>query len=194
MPPLDPVFVTLNRGQLPTLRGPHPDQGLRLRRAEEIETLSYRTVVALNQESRLAPGGAWPASPVAANAPSAWQANAPGVPTAARPSGPPAPTAAAEPTNPKTGGCSAMPASSTTHSGQGWGEGSSLILISALHSGPFPQDRIGDLVSPTGSQASRQQPPASPTGLPDPSFRRYGSAAAVHAGRRTQARQPPIPA
>jgi hypothetical protein len=28
---------------------------VRLRRAEEIETLSYRTVVALNQESRLAP-------------------------------------------------------------------------------------------------------------------------------------------
>jgi hypothetical protein len=28
---------------------------VRLRRAEEIETLSYRTVVAFNQESRLAP-------------------------------------------------------------------------------------------------------------------------------------------
>jgi hypothetical protein len=193
MPPLDPVFVTLNRGQLPTLRGPHPDQGLRLRRAEEIETLSYRTVVALNQESRLAPGGAWPASPVAANAPSAWQANAPGVPTAARPSGPPAPTAAAEPTNPKTGGCSAMPASSTTHSGQGWGEGSSLILISALHSGPSP--RIASATRCLLQEAKLLgSSPASPTRLPDPSFRRYGSAAAVHAGRRTQARQPPIPA
>jgi hypothetical protein len=54
-PPLDPVFVALNRGQLPPPRGSQPEQGVRLRRAEEIETLSYRTVVAFNQESRLAP-------------------------------------------------------------------------------------------------------------------------------------------
>jgi WhiB family transcriptional regulator, redox-sensing transcriptional regulator len=54
-PPLDPVFVALNQGQLPTRRGPHAEQGVRLRRAEEIETLSYRTVVELNAESRLAP-------------------------------------------------------------------------------------------------------------------------------------------
>jgi hypothetical protein len=54
-PPLDPVFVVLNRGQLPASRGPYAEQGLRLRRAEEIETLSYRTVVELNAESRLAP-------------------------------------------------------------------------------------------------------------------------------------------
>jgi hypothetical protein len=54
-PPLDPVFAALNQGQLPARRGPHAEQGLRLRRAEEIETLSYRTVVELNAESRLAP-------------------------------------------------------------------------------------------------------------------------------------------
>jgi hypothetical protein len=54
-PPLDPLFVTLNPGQLPTRRGPQAEQGVRLRRAEEIETLSYRTVVELNAESRLAP-------------------------------------------------------------------------------------------------------------------------------------------
>jgi WhiB family redox-sensing transcriptional regulator len=54
-PALDPVFVVLNPGQLPTRRGPQAEQGLRLRRAEEIETLSYRTVVELNAESRLAP-------------------------------------------------------------------------------------------------------------------------------------------
>jgi WhiB family redox-sensing transcriptional regulator len=54
-PTLDPVFVALNPGQLPTRRGPHAEQGVRLRRAEEIETLSYRTVVELNAESRLAP-------------------------------------------------------------------------------------------------------------------------------------------
>jgi hypothetical protein len=54
-PPMDPMFVALNPGQLPPPRGPQPEQGVRLRRAEEIETLSYRTVVALNQESGLAP-------------------------------------------------------------------------------------------------------------------------------------------
>jgi hypothetical protein len=54
-PTLDPVFVTLNAGQLPAQRGRHGEQGLRLRRAEEIETLSYRTVAKLNVESRLAP-------------------------------------------------------------------------------------------------------------------------------------------
>jgi hypothetical protein len=54
-PPLDPVFVALNRGQLPARRGPAAEQGVRLRRSEEIETLSYRTVVELNAESRLAP-------------------------------------------------------------------------------------------------------------------------------------------
>jgi hypothetical protein len=54
-PPLDPVFVALNPGQLPAARGPYAEQGVRLRRAEEIETLGYRTVVELNAESRLAP-------------------------------------------------------------------------------------------------------------------------------------------
>jgi hypothetical protein len=54
-PRLDPVLVGLNRGQLSPQRGTQLEQGVRLRRAEEIETLSYRTVVALNQESRLAP-------------------------------------------------------------------------------------------------------------------------------------------
>jgi hypothetical protein len=53
-PPLDPVFVALNPGQLLAPRDPHAEQGVRLRRAEEIETLSYRTVVELNAESRLA--------------------------------------------------------------------------------------------------------------------------------------------
>jgi hypothetical protein len=54
-PPLDPVFAALNQGQLPARRGPSAEQGVRLRRAEEIETLSYRTVVELNAESRLEP-------------------------------------------------------------------------------------------------------------------------------------------
>jgi hypothetical protein len=54
-PPLDPVFVALNPDQLSARRGPHAEQGVRLRRAEEIETLSYRTVVELNAESLLTP-------------------------------------------------------------------------------------------------------------------------------------------
>jgi hypothetical protein len=54
-PTLDPVFVALNQGQLPAARGPHGEHGVRLRRGEEIETLSYRTVVELNAESRLSP-------------------------------------------------------------------------------------------------------------------------------------------
>jgi hypothetical protein len=54
-PPLDPVFAALNRGQLPAARGPQAEHGVRLRRAEEIEALSYRTVVELNAESRLTP-------------------------------------------------------------------------------------------------------------------------------------------
>jgi hypothetical protein len=54
-PPLDPLFAALNQGQLPARRGPQAEQGLRLRRTEEIETLSYRTAVELNAESRLAP-------------------------------------------------------------------------------------------------------------------------------------------
>ena len=53
--PLDPVFAALNQGQLPAQRGSDAEQGIRLRRAEEIETLSYRTLVELNAESRLAP-------------------------------------------------------------------------------------------------------------------------------------------
>jgi hypothetical protein len=48
------VFVARNQGQLPAARGPHTEQGVRLRRAEEMETLSYCTVVELNAESRLA--------------------------------------------------------------------------------------------------------------------------------------------
>jgi WhiB family redox-sensing transcriptional regulator len=54
-PPLDPVFVTLNHDQLPTPRGPQAEQAARLRRDEEIQTLGYRAVVALNGESRVAP-------------------------------------------------------------------------------------------------------------------------------------------
>jgi hypothetical protein len=40
--PLDPVFVALNPGQLPAARRPKAEQGVRLRRGEEIETLRGR--------------------------------------------------------------------------------------------------------------------------------------------------------
>jgi WhiB family redox-sensing transcriptional regulator len=53
--PLDSVFVALNQDQLPTPRGARAEQGARLRRDEEIQTLGYRAVVALNGESRVAP-------------------------------------------------------------------------------------------------------------------------------------------
>jgi WhiB family redox-sensing transcriptional regulator len=53
--PLDPVFVALNHDQLPTPRGTQADQAARLRRDEEIQTLGYRAVTALNGESRVAP-------------------------------------------------------------------------------------------------------------------------------------------
>jgi WhiB family redox-sensing transcriptional regulator len=53
-PPLDPVFVALNHDQLPIPRGAQADQAARLRRDEEIQTLGYRAVVALNGESRVA--------------------------------------------------------------------------------------------------------------------------------------------
>jgi WhiB family redox-sensing transcriptional regulator len=54
-PPLDPVFVALNQDRLPTPRGAQAEQAARLRREEEIQTLGYRTVVALNGESRVGP-------------------------------------------------------------------------------------------------------------------------------------------
>jgi hypothetical protein len=55
MPPVDPVFVALNHDQLPTPRGAQAEQAARLRRDEEIQTLGYRAVTALNGESRVAP-------------------------------------------------------------------------------------------------------------------------------------------
>jgi hypothetical protein len=88
--PLDRVFVALNPGQLPAPRGPKAEQGVRLRRAEEIETLSYRTVVELDAESRLAPERRVPQSPAAPNAPNGWPTSGSGARTAARPNGLPA--------------------------------------------------------------------------------------------------------
>lgn len=49
------MFVALNPSQLPARRGAQTEQGVLLWRAEEVETLSCRTVVEFNAESRLAP-------------------------------------------------------------------------------------------------------------------------------------------
>ncbi len=51
-PTLDPVFVQLNSGGVPGSRGPTTDPAVRLRRAEEIETLGMRVVADMNTESR----------------------------------------------------------------------------------------------------------------------------------------------
>jgi transcription elongation factor len=59
---------------------------MRLRRTEEIETLSYRTVVELNAESRLAPQ--WRVATIARRAqnPNTWPTSGLPAPTAATPS------------------------------------------------------------------------------------------------------------
>jgi hypothetical protein len=106
-PPLAPVFVALNPGQLPTRRGAQAEQGVRLGRAEEIETLSYRTVVELNAESRLAPQRRVATTPAAPNAPNGWPRSGPAGPTAASSS---APTAlAGVQREPRSGGWWPMP-------------------------------------------------------------------------------------
>jgi WhiB family transcriptional regulator, redox-sensing transcriptional regulator len=51
-PELDPVFVQLNLGSVPPGRGPTVDRAVRLRRAEEIETLGFGVVADMNTESR----------------------------------------------------------------------------------------------------------------------------------------------
>jgi hypothetical protein len=55
-PALDPVFVALNRGRLPASRGPHAEQGLRLRRAEEIKMLNAGNHVGADPADRGKPG------------------------------------------------------------------------------------------------------------------------------------------
>ncbi len=51
-PELDPAFVQLNPGGVPPGRGPTVDRAVRLRRAEEIETLGFGVVADMNTESR----------------------------------------------------------------------------------------------------------------------------------------------
>jgi hypothetical protein len=102
-------------------RGPQPEQGARLRRAEEIENLSYRTIVALNQESRFAPR--WRIATIArraerAPAPDRRPHRACRTPPgrACRPDRPQQPS---PPPARGAGGCSSTPPSSTTHSYRG---------------------------------------------------------------------------
>jgi WhiB family transcriptional regulator, redox-sensing transcriptional regulator len=51
-PALDPVFVQLNPGTVPPARGHTGTPAVRLRRAEEIETLGFGVVADMNTESR----------------------------------------------------------------------------------------------------------------------------------------------
>jgi WhiB family transcriptional regulator, redox-sensing transcriptional regulator len=51
-PELDPVFVQLNPGTVPPARGHTDTPAVRLRRAEEIETLGFGVVADMNRESR----------------------------------------------------------------------------------------------------------------------------------------------
>jgi hypothetical protein len=51
-PELDPVFVQLNPGNVPRARGHTGTPAVRLRRAEEIETLGFQVVADMNHESR----------------------------------------------------------------------------------------------------------------------------------------------
>jgi WhiB family redox-sensing transcriptional regulator len=51
-PELDPVFVQLNPGNVPRPRGHTGTPAVRLRRAEEIETLGFGVVADMNRESR----------------------------------------------------------------------------------------------------------------------------------------------
>jgi hypothetical protein len=79
---------------------------VRLRRAEEIETLSYRTVVELNAESRLALQ--WRVATIARRPERAQRLveERTGAPSAARPTVPAAPT---DPNHPMKGGWLPMP-------------------------------------------------------------------------------------
>ncbi len=51
-PELDPVFVQLNPGSVPRSRDGTTDPAVRLRRAEEIETLGFGVIADMNHESR----------------------------------------------------------------------------------------------------------------------------------------------
>jgi hypothetical protein len=51
-PELDPTFVQLNPGTVPRARGHIGTPAVRLRRAEEIETLGFKVVADMNRESR----------------------------------------------------------------------------------------------------------------------------------------------
>jgi hypothetical protein len=109
-PTLDPVFVILNQGQVPAARGAHAEQGVRLRRAEEIETLSYRTVVELNAESRLAPERRVATIARRPERTHGWPTSGPAGPTVASSSAPPAPTVSTDlQGDARRGGWSPMP-------------------------------------------------------------------------------------
>jgi hypothetical protein len=109
-PPLDPMFVTLNRGQLPAPRGPNPNKacgsaGPRRSRPSATAPSSHST-----RRAGSPPLAHRHHRPARRTRPGAWPATVPGGPNAARPSVPPGPGTAAEPTtSPRSGGCSSTP-------------------------------------------------------------------------------------
>jgi hypothetical protein len=84
--------------------------GVRLRRAEEIETLSHRTVVELNAESRLAPEQRVATIARRLNASNGWPASGPAAPIAASSSASRLPSVPTDPSSPGRGRWLPMPA------------------------------------------------------------------------------------
>jgi hypothetical protein len=113
-PTLDPVFVALNPHALPARPRSPAELHQWVRREEEYATLGANVVVELNSESASAnPPPAPGRSSAAPNAPTATPATVKAVASAGRPTVPPAGTAPADPTNPRSGGWLPMPADPT---------------------------------------------------------------------------------
>jgi hypothetical protein len=110
-PTLDPVFVALNPDALPARERSPAELYQWVRREEQYATLGANVVVELNSESRARrpTTRAW-AIIAAPNAPTATRATVKAVAGAGMPTVPPAATAPADPTNPRSGGWLPMPA------------------------------------------------------------------------------------
>ena len=107
-PGLDPVFVALNPGALPARERSSAELYQWVRREEQYATLGASVVVELYSEShaRQPTTRAW-AIIRRADRSHGWSANAPAVPSAARPS---VSTALADPSSPRSGRWRPMPA------------------------------------------------------------------------------------
>jgi hypothetical protein len=110
-PRLDPVFVALNRDELPVRARSGGELAERVRRAEDYAALGARVVVELHTEAMpRSPARGRGRSPVAPTAPTAATRMASSAASGARPTAPAAPT---DPSKPKRGGLLSMPADPT---------------------------------------------------------------------------------